>query len=264
MRIAQGLVGSAIARAQHKYKTKLFALVVISNHLHLMVKTKGKNLSKFMGYVKSRITEGINLLTGKRGPLWSRRYDAQVILDDEASEDRLAYCLDNPVQAGLVESPDQWPGLNCAFAMGDSDEIEVEYLDRTEWHRGGRPEDLKSYFRNATMRLSPLPQLKSMHRSLIRRSIESWLGRRVETGERGKKEMGIEAIFDTAFESRPRDPKQSRRPYAFGSKENKGRYYESVSMLYDSYARASERFRNGDYRVTFPPGMYPPPIASAA
>ena len=263
-RVAQGLVGSAIARAQQKYKTKLFALVVMDNHFHLVVKTKGKNLAKFMGYVKSRITEGINLLTGKRGPLWSRRYDAQAILDDEASAYRLAYCLDNPVQAGLVDSADSWPGLNCAFAMGDSDEIEFEYLDRTAWHKAGRPEDLHAYYKTATMKLSPLPQLKSMSKSLTRRSIESWLGRRANASERGNEALGVEAIFDKAFESRPKHPKQSRRPYAFGSKENKTSYYESISILYDSFAKASERFIGGDFRVSFPPGMYRPPIAIAA
>jgi hypothetical protein len=236
----------------------------MGNHFHLVVKTKGKNLAKFMGYVKSRITEGINLLTGKRGPLWSRRYDAQAILDDEASADRLAYCLDNPVQAGLVDSADSWPGLNCAFAMGDNDEIEFEYLDRTAWHEAGRTDDLHPYFRKATMKLSPLPRLKSMSKSLIRRSIESWLGRRVNASESGKKALGTEAIFDKAFESRPKHPKHSRRPYAFGSKENKTSYYQSISILYDSYAKASERFISGEFRVSFPPGMYRPPIAIAA
>jgi len=263
-RIARGLVGSAIARAQQKYQTKLFALIVMGNHFHLIVQTNGKNLARFMGYVKSRITEGINLLTGKSGPLWSRRYDAQAILDDEASADRLAYCLDNPVQSGLVESSDDWPGLNCAFAMGDSDAIEFEWLDRTAWHKAGRPKNLQPYYRKATMKLSPLPQLKSMRRSLIRRSIESWRGHRGKASESGKKALGIEGIFETAFESRPKNPKRSRRPYAFGSKQNKRRYYESVSMLYHAHQTASERFLSGDYRVKFPPGMYRPPIVVAA
>jgi REP element-mobilizing transposase RayT len=263
-RIAQGLVGSAIARAQQKYKTKLFSLVVMSDHFHLIVQTKGKNLSKFMGYVKARITEGINLVTGKRGPLWSRRYDAQPILDDQASEERLSYCLDNPVQAGLVESADQWPGLNCAFAMGDSDEIEFEYLDRTAWHKAGRHEDLDKYYRTATMKLSPLPKLTSMQRSVVRQSVKSWLGQRGKERETCGRVLGIEAIFETAFESRPKEPKRSRRPYAFGSKEKRSEHYRSISALYAAHETASERFRNGEYRVSFPEGMYRPPIMVAA
>jgi hypothetical protein len=217
-----------------------------------------------MGYVKARIAETINLLTGKRGPLWSRRYDAQAVLDDEAASDRLAYCLDNPVDARLVDAPDSWPGLNLAFGMGETDAIEFEYLDRTEWHKQGRPEQLDHFYRTATLRLSPLPQLRGMERSSVRRSIEGWLGRRTESGDKSRVALGIEGIFGTAFESRPKNPKRSRRPYAFGSKDIKNKYFQSISILYQAYTEASEKFRSGKYEVTFPSGMYRPAISNAS
>jgi len=37
--IARGAVGSAFARAQARYGTQIFGLVVLSNHLHLLVRT---------------------------------------------------------------------------------------------------------------------------------------------------------------------------------------------------------------------------------
>lgn len=263
-RIVGGTVASAVARAQQKYGTKVFALVVMSNHIQLVVKTKGKNLGKFMGYIKARIAETINLLTGKRGPLWSRRYDAQPILDDEAAADRVAYCLDNPVDAKLVDRFDSWPGLNLAFGMGESDSINFEYLDRTAWHRAGRPDRLDSFYRTATLQLSPLPKLEGMERSVVRESVSSWLGRRCQKRERSGSVPGIEGVFAAAFESRPDKPNRSRRPYAFGSKDNKAKYYQGVSILYQRYTEASERFRSGQYDVHFPDGMYRPPIPIAA
>ena len=75
--------------------------------------------------------------------------------------------------------------------------------------------------------------------------------------------LGIEKIFETAFESRPNEPNRSRRPYAFGSKDNKSKYYRSVSILYEAYAEASERYRAGQYDVAFPTGMYRPVISTA-
>ena len=261
-RIARGCLGSALARAQQKYGTKVFVLTGMSNHNQLVVQTRGKNLSRVMGYYKSRVAEAINLLTGKRGPLWSRRYDAQAVLDDEAAADRLAYCLDNPVEANLVESSDSWPGVNLAYGMGEADEIEFEYLDRTEWHKAGRPSDLGPFFKKATLRLSPLPQLEGMDRLLVRQSVQSWLGGRSKARDKDypskARVLGIEGIFATAFESRPRNPAKSRRPYAFGSKQNRVKYFESVSTLYRAYAEASERFRAGEYNVAFPTGMYRP------
>jgi hypothetical protein len=217
-----------------------------------------------MGYVKARIAETINLLTGKRGPLWSRRYDAQPILDDNAAADRVAYCLDNPVDAALVDTADSWPGLNLAYAMGERDSIEFEYLDRTAWHKAGRPDGLDRFYKTATLQLSPLPQLEGNDRALARQSVRSWLGRRTESRERRGHVLGIEGIFDTAFESRPKNPARSRRPYAFGSKDDKTKYYQSVSILYQVYAEASEQYRSGRYEVTFPSGMYRPPISIAA
>ena len=96
----------------------VMALVVMSNHIHLVLRTTRKNLAAFMGYFKARVAESINHLTGRRGPLWARRYDAQPILDHAAAAGRVGYTLDNPRKANLVEDFEQWPGLNLAYGIG--------------------------------------------------------------------------------------------------------------------------------------------------
>jgi hypothetical protein len=262
--IARGTVGSAVAHAQKIYNTRVFSLVTMSNHVQRVVQTRGKNPASFMRCVKARIAETINLLTGKRGPLWSRRYDSQAILDDNAASDRVAYCLDNPVDARMVDTPDSWPGLSLAYGMGETDEIEFEYLDRTKWHKARRPGRLDDFFRTVKLRLSPLTKLKGLDRSSVQQSVLSWLGRRTEANGRTGAALGIEGIFETAFDSRPKNPKRSRRPYAFGSKENKAKYFKSVSALYHAYTEASESFRAGQYGTKFPSGMYRPPALMIA
>ncbi|MGD8860997.1 MAG: hypothetical protein PVI30_13395 [Myxococcales bacterium] len=89
--------------------------------------------------VKSAITSTINLLTGKSGTLWQRRYDAQAVVDDEGAAERHGYMTDNPRKAGLVDDSAHRPGLNLAYGFGDADELTLEYLDRTAWHKSGRP-----------------------------------------------------------------------------------------------------------------------------
>jgi hypothetical protein len=131
------------------------------------------------------------------------------------------------------------------------------------WHEAGRPDNLDPFFKTAILQLSPLPQLEGKDRTLTRQSVISWLGRRKKSREKGSSMLGIEGILDTAIESRPRNPSRSR-PNAFGSKDNKRKYYQSVSLLYGAYAEASERFRSGQYDVTFPAGMYRPPVAIAS
>jgi hypothetical protein len=61
----------------------VFAVVVMSNHLHLVVRAPGKNLAAFMGYFLARVAQTLNLLLGRVGPVFPRRYDAQPILDEE-------------------------------------------------------------------------------------------------------------------------------------------------------------------------------------
>jgi hypothetical protein len=148
--------------------------------------------------------------------------------------------------------------------VDESDSIEFDYLDRTAWHKAGCPERLDRFYRTATLRLSPLPRLEGMERELVGESVRSWLGYRIRDRDKSKGVLGIEKIFDAAFELRPKSSKKSRRPYAFGSNENKIRYYQSSSILYAAYTEASEQFRSGRYNVSFPAGMYRPTTAMAA
>jgi REP element-mobilizing transposase RayT len=90
-------VSSALARAQEHCAenglppVEVFAVVVMSNHLHLVVRAPGKNLAAFMGYFLARVAQTLNLLLGRVGPVFPRRYDAQPVLDEEAAAGRIKY-----------------------------------------------------------------------------------------------------------------------------------------------------------------------------
>ena len=264
-RIAQGLVGSALARAQARYGVEVFALTVMSNHLHLVVRTPRKNLSKFMAFFKARVAESINRITGKRGPLWARRYDAQPIVDDNAVAGRVAYTLDNPVKAGLVDDLEHWPGLNIAAGIADSNELPFEYLDCSAWHRSKRPDDLSPFFRTATLKLSKAPACVNMPDELYRASVKSWV--RAESAERERFDapaLGVDKVVHAAFDERPRKPKFSRRPYCFGDADARTKHFLQMSALHAEHSRCSEIFLGGQRMVQFPMGTYPPPIIAAA
>jgi len=272
-RIAKGLIGSAFARAQKHHKVQVFGLIAMSNHLHALVRTKHKNLSGFMRDVKARITETVNLLTGKRGPLWARRYDAQPAVDDEGCYDRAGYLLDNPRKANLVANPEHWPGLKLAFALGDEGQIEFEYLDRMAWHQAGCPDDLAPFFFTATLELSPLPGCEGMSREAYRTSACSWITvarAKHETSleraerERFKHPLGVEKVLQTQFETRPKTPSFSHRPYVFGHPQACKQYTAAVVAIAQHHAELSERFRKGERELTFPEGTYLPPVMRAA
>ncbi len=275
-RMLKDLVGAALARAQehcrkHNTEVDLFAFVAMSNHVHLVLRTRHKALSMFMGYFKARVAEGINYLTGRRGPLFARRYDAQPILNEHAAAGRVAYTVDNPRKAKLVEHHDDWAGALLCFGLHDTDHPTFEYLARTGWHkaRGDEDADLANFFETITLTLSPLPHLTDVGRRDYKRMVEGWihdLEHEATNNQRKgpKQSITLETLVSTPFEHRPDTPSFSKRPYAFGTAEEKRDHRNACSLKYAAHRDASIEFRTANRNVTFPDGMYPPPLVVAA
>lgn len=280
-RMLKGLVGSALARAQqnclkHGADVQVFAFVAMSNHVHLVVRTAGKNLAKFMGYFKARVADGINYLTGRRGPLFARRYDAQPIQNLNAAAERIAYTVDNPRKANLVAHHDEWPGQLLCYGLGETDQPVFEYLARTDWRRDRRRTGLDEFFTSITLTLSPLPHLTDIERNEYKRMVEGWIRElEQETDDQQRKgpkpkssstkaPLGVEKVIATPFAHRPAQPSFRRRPYSFGTPEERHRYREACNIKYAAHEDASRIFLTTDRTVTFPEGMYPPPIVQAA
>jgi REP element-mobilizing transposase RayT len=271
--VARGLVGSALARAQERYGAEVYGLVVMSNHVHLVCRTRGRNLSKFMGYFKARITDGVNLLTARSGPLWARRYDAEAIVDDEGMAERVGYTVANPQNANLVAGAEQWPGLLLTFAECEERELEFRYFDATAWHRKKRPSDLGPFFKTATLTLSPIPSCAGMSAELYRQSVQRWVDhalskaatRRKERGmPQGQQPLGVDKVIHADFAQRPRNPARRRRPYAHGRPENVRAYLHATLATVADYDQRAERYRNGEHDVALPSGTYRPPLMRAA
>jgi REP element-mobilizing transposase RayT len=271
--IARGLVGSALARAQEHYDAKVYALVVMSNHVHLVCQTRGRNLSKFIGYFKARITDGINLLTGRSGPLWARRFDAEAIVDDEGMAERVGYTVANPENARLVERSDQWPGLLLTFGQCEEQELSFRYFDATAWHRKKRPRNLSPFFKTATLTLSPIPSCDGLPAELYQESVQRWVNhavakaaaRRAERGQQTPHQpLGVDEVIHADFAQRPRNAARRRRPYAHGRPENVRAYLHATLAVVADYDERAERYRNGEHDVELPSGTYRPPLMRAA
>jgi REP element-mobilizing transposase RayT len=277
-RMLKDLVTASLARAQahcrqHDAEVDIFAFVAMSNHVHLVLRTRGKALAKFMGYFKARVAESINYVTGRRGPLFARRYDAQPILNDQAASGRVAYTVDNPRKASLVSHHDDWAGSLLCFGLHDSDQPAFEYLARTDWHQArGDDRDLPRFFRTVTLTLSPLPHLTDIQRSEYRRMVEGWIGDLDDEAEAAQRKgpkpatgfHKLERLLSIPFEHRPEQSAFKRRPYAFGTPHEKADYLNACSLKYGVHHEASVEFRTANRNVAFPEGMYPPPLLAAA
>jgi REP element-mobilizing transposase RayT len=90
---------------------RLDAFVIMPNHVHVLIGMKGMSLGPILKTWKGASARTINQMLGRDGQLWAREYFDRFIRDERHFLNALAYLVRNPVVAGLVAQPRQWPGL---------------------------------------------------------------------------------------------------------------------------------------------------------
>ena len=215
-RLCKSVVGDALRRAQENNDVEIFALIAMSNHIHMVIRTPKRNCAAFLRDFKSMVAKHANRVHGRSGPLWARRADVQPILDDDAAAACVAYTIDNPRKANLVTDPEQWPGLSLCFGLGETDEVPFEYFDFKAWRKARRPDDKAPFFKRAALKLSPLPAADCTDRKAYAESVRSWLIEQVDQEQQDAQRLGIEAkrgatlgvetVIKAAFDRGPGHP----------------------------------------------------------
>jgi REP element-mobilizing transposase RayT len=104
------LVSASVGFYCHKLKYRLFGYCLMPNHLHVLLSpaSSGTPLGKWLLTFKN-YTGRMFANAGGTPPLWQRSAYDHVCRNDETPERVLAYIVDNPVRAGLVQSWPNWP-----------------------------------------------------------------------------------------------------------------------------------------------------------
>lgn len=106
------VVAYCLALALHKTGVVLHAACVMSNHHHLVVSDPFGVLPNFLRELHRATAKALNAAHGRRENLWCAEPCSVVRLGDMQDViDHIAYVAANPVRAGLVAKPEQWPGL---------------------------------------------------------------------------------------------------------------------------------------------------------
>jgi len=108
-RVARCIVDTLLTGAKQWQLYELFAWVVMSNHVHVLVQAH-KPLREVTRAVKSTSARQANCILKRPGlPFWQdESYDHWVRNGDEFNR-VVRYIESNPVHAGLVERVEQWP-----------------------------------------------------------------------------------------------------------------------------------------------------------
>lgn len=135
------LIGAWLARALEKYGDgiDLYGFVFLGNHFHLLLRDTKGQLSKFMWYFQTNLAKAINRALGRKtGRVFARRFDAEMVGDEDAFLGCYAYVLGNAVKAGLVEQASEWPGLSSLEAALTGETMRFVQFDRTAHHNATR------------------------------------------------------------------------------------------------------------------------------
>ncbi|MHB8155472.1 MAG: REP-associated tyrosine transposase [Candidatus Omnitrophota bacterium] len=88
----------------------LYGFCIMPNHLHLIIHPVGiYNFSYIMKMIKGSFARKFNKTNGKMGKLWQKGFYDECIRDGLHLVKVLEYMHNNPLKAGLVTSPEEYP-----------------------------------------------------------------------------------------------------------------------------------------------------------
>jgi putative transposase len=91
--------------ATSKFNVALGRYVIMPDHVHLFVRGgRDFTLSSWIGGLKRAISVAV-----KSRRLWQAGFFDHILRSEESYAEKWNYVRDNPVRAGLVKDPDDWP-----------------------------------------------------------------------------------------------------------------------------------------------------------
>lgn len=100
---------SLVLNAAERWGWDYDVYCLMGTHFHLVVPAPMAKISAAMHWLMGIYAQRINRRHSRTGHLFENRFSAWVIRDEEHWRNTCRYVLENPVKAGLCESPLDWP-----------------------------------------------------------------------------------------------------------------------------------------------------------
>ena len=116
-----------LLEAKRKYRFKLYAYVLMTNHYHLVLETLLPNLSKIMHYLNSCYANYFKVRHQHIGHIFQGRYKALLVEKDAYLLELVRYVHLNPVRANIAEDLNKYPWSSLGeYLEMESDLVNVE------------------------------------------------------------------------------------------------------------------------------------------
>ncbi|MEH7130236.1 transposase [Neobacillus drentensis] len=110
-----------LKETKERYPFILHTYCLMSNHTHLQIETKDTPLSLIMKHLNTKFAKYFNRKYNFSGHVFEKRYGDELLNSSEYEIDVSKYIHLNPVSAGMVANPEDYPWSSYrAFVYGES------------------------------------------------------------------------------------------------------------------------------------------------
>jgi REP element-mobilizing transposase RayT len=245
-----------LAFAAARYKIRIHAVCVMSNHAHMVVTDPRANLPEFARVLDSVVAKALNALYQRSENFWAPySYSAVQLISPDDVVEKIAYTLANPATAGLVEHGRQWPGVwSHPRSIGQPGEV----IDRPNHYftpDGFMPEQVKLEFA-----LPPgFESVEAFQALLVARLSDLERAAAAARQAEGLEVLGVRRVLKQRHTDRPStvERRGTLNPrIAAGDRETRDAVLKQLVRFLDRHREALHRYCTGKRDAIFPRGTY--------
>ena len=245
-----------LAWAAAKTGVIIHAACVMSNHHHIVLTDVRGTLPDFLRELHRTVAKALNAAQGEWENLWSAEsYHALELGADEDVIDKVAYLAANPTEAGLVETPEEWPGV---IFLPDTEIRALEIKRPTKYFT-----DAEVFPETVTLRVSPMVAKTQSNGDIFERvavAIQQAVARaRNAILACGRRFLGRAGVLSHSFRKRAESFEPRRGPIAKVRASNRSLLRAMLarySLFWAQHRAALEAWRRGDRSAVFPFGTW--------
>ncbi|MCB0358284.1 MAG: hypothetical protein KDD44_01565 [Bdellovibrionales bacterium] len=291
------IIEGILARVQRDHKVVLHHYVLEGSHPHIIITAKdARQCMRFYAQLKKQITDAIKRLLGlKRLKLWE---DHASVIEIPTLDDlilKISYSYLNPSNDDLSDSIDRYPGISSWSAFLDADSIDACVSSVHPWIRQPMISQLPSRSVTPAQDRMITREMKSRAKCTHTLRIYPWLWMELfkdelpEGGLAEVKQLILDCIRAGEADNRKRRELTNKRvmgkerlraqpllkAHTPKKKERKilvqSRFRDIRKALIEEFKRIDalcravyERWKQGDFSCSWPPGTFPPPLPPLA
>lgn len=135
----------------YKNSYEIIAYTLMTNHVHLQIKTKENHIWHLMSRINKNYARNFNNKYNFVGHVFQARYNGEIIESDEYVLEASRYIHLNPVRANMVEAPGLYPWSSYCVYIGKKKQSFVQSEILLSYFSGDREELYRNYVESETI-----------------------------------------------------------------------------------------------------------------